>query len=73
LFIGEERVVDNDLAHGMIERSGAIALSPGKHAIRVLYLQGAGDFGLEVSYEGPGLARQPIPPAALFHQKTAEP
>jgi hypothetical protein len=65
LYIGESQVVDNDLPHGMVERSGAIALSPGKHSIRVLYLQGVGDFGLEVSYEGPGIKRQAIPPAAL--------
>jgi len=66
LYIGDEQVVDNDLAHGMVERSGAIALSPGKHSIRVLYLQGVGDFGLEVSYEGPDIKRQAIPASALF-------
>jgi hypothetical protein len=49
----------------MVERSGAIALAPGKHPIRVLYLQGVGDLGLEVSYEGPDIKRKAIPASAL--------
>ena len=72
LFIGDAEVVDNDGPHGMTERDGKLALAPGKHAIRVLYLQGGGDFGLEVSYEGPDLARQRIPPTALFREQKAD-
>jgi alpha-mannosidase len=68
LFIGDVAVVDNDGPHGLMERSGQIALAAGKHAIRVLYLQGASDLALEVSYQRPGVAKQKIPPSVLFRE-----
>jgi alpha-L-fucosidase len=65
LYIGGERVVDNDGPHGMTEKKGTIALSAGWHAIRVVYFNATGSEGLKVSWQGTGLAKQPIPDAAL--------
>ena len=61
-----EVLVDNDGLHGTVERSESIYLPVGRHPIRLAWFNGPGPFGLEVDYEGPGLARQPIPDAALF-------
>ncbi|MBS3735437.1 MAG: chitobiase/beta-hexosaminidase C-terminal domain-containing protein, partial [Phycisphaerae bacterium] len=59
---------------------GSIELEPGKHAIRVEYLRGRRSGGrgfawwkpqdnepFEVSYEGPGVDKQPIPSDVLSH------
>jgi hypothetical protein len=58
-----------------LESWGSIKLESGKHAIRVEYLRGRGfswwnpreDEPFEVSYEGPGIEKQPIPADALSH------
>jgi mono/diheme cytochrome c family protein len=67
LLIDDKPVVDNDGIHPMIEKSGNIVLTPGEHAITGLFFQAAADFGLKVSWAGPGLPRQEIPGAALSH------
>jgi hypothetical protein len=63
-----------------LESWGSIKLEPGQHAIRVEYLRGRGTGGrgfawwnpqenepFEVSYEGPGVKKQPIPADMLKH------
>jgi signal transduction histidine kinase len=58
--------VDNNGVHTMIEKSGSVYLKAGRQPIRVDWFNGLEEYGLEVDYEGPGLARQKIPDAALF-------
>ena len=65
LWIGDRLVVDNDGAHAPTEKRGFIPLKAGKHAITVAYFEGAGGEELRVAWEGPGLAKQPIPASAL--------
>ncbi len=60
-------VVDNDGLHAAEEKSGSVELKAGRHPIRVAWFNRTGKLGLRVEYEGPGLARQTIPAAALFH------
>jgi len=66
LWIGDELVVDNDGLHGTVERGGFIALKAGLHPITVGYFDAGGGKALSVSYDGPNLPRQAIPPSALF-------
>ena len=54
LLIDGTSVLTNDGIHPMTEKSGGITLPAGRHAITVLYFNATGDFGLEVSWEGPG-------------------
>ena len=70
LLIGTTTVVDNDGPHGMQERSGVIGLKAGRHALTVHFAQGAGGFGLEVRWEGPGIAKALVPASALFRTGT---
>jgi hypothetical protein len=67
LYIGDVAVVENDFNHPMSEIPGHIALEAGYHPFRLTFYQGHGDWGLEVSYEGPGLEKQVIPSDVLFH------
>jgi hypothetical protein len=54
---------------------GSLKLEPGRHAIRLEYLRGRGfawwkpqeNEPFEVSYEGPGVEKQPIPADILSH------
>src|SRR4051812_29102941 len=57
----QEALVENDRLHSVVEKSGAIYLSAGRHAIRADWFNGPDRAELEVDYEGPGLARQRIP------------
>ncbi|MBS0197060.1 MAG: NPCBM/NEW2 domain-containing protein [Planctomycetes bacterium] len=65
LSIGDRTVVSNLGLHGMVEQSGVIALAAGMHAMRIEFFQGGGGGGLIASIEGPGIAKQAIPPSML--------
>ncbi|MBL7113601.1 MAG: chitobiase/beta-hexosaminidase C-terminal domain-containing protein [Bacteroidales bacterium] len=67
LYIDGELVVDNDFRHGMVEKSGQVALSAGLFSFRLEYYQGEGGRGLEVKYKGPGIEKQVIPGEAFYH------
>ena len=71
LWIGDRLVVDNDGLHPAAERRGFIPLRAGKHPITVAYFERGGEESLKVSWEGPGLLKQPIPASALFRPKQA--
>ncbi len=71
LFIGNTMVVNNDGLHPTVEASGTIGLKAGMHAIRVEFFEYAGGEALQVSYQGPGISKQPIPAGALFHKGKA--
>jgi len=68
LYLHDKIIVDNDYTHPMTEKSGDVALKKGKHPIRLVYFQGRGGKGLKVSYRGPGVTKQEIPAAVLFHK-----
>lgn len=65
LYIGRTCVVNNDGAHGTLERSGAIELEAGRHPIAVTFYDQGGAQHLSVAWEGPGFSKRPIPDEAL--------
>jgi hypothetical protein len=67
LRVNGAEVVANDGQHGQLERSGTVSLAPGRHPIRVEYFEAGGDAVLRVEWQGPGINRQEIPAAVLFH------
>ena len=67
IYIGEQKIVDNDGIHGMEEAVGVAALKKGKHPIKVEYFQNGGESGLILQYEGPELVKQIIPSSAFSH------
>jgi hypothetical protein len=67
LYIDDQLVVNNDgIRNSPRERSGSKTLLPGKAQITVEFIAGTGDQFLEVSYQGPGIAKQVIPVTKLF-------
>lgn len=77
LRIGDEVVVDNDGLHGVMRIGGLARLRAGLHPITVTFFEAGGGEELEVSFEGPGVERQTVPPDAYFmleeKQKTQQP
>jgi len=67
LRLGDQEVVIHDGVHGMTEAKGEIALEAGWHPIELVYFQGEGGLGLQVSYECPGMTKRPIPAESLGH------
>jgi len=66
LHIGSTLVVNNDGLHSKRERSGTIALTAGKHRIRVEFFEKGGGEVLEVRWAGPGISKQLVPDSALW-------
>jgi mono/diheme cytochrome c family protein len=58
LFIGGNRVIDNNGVHPHTVKTAATKLTAGAHAIRVDYAQGGGEWTLELHFEGPGVPKQ---------------
>ena len=58
--------MNNDGLHGMVDRSGQIALEWGFHRLRVEFFENFGGAGEIVRWEGPGTARAVIPATALY-------
>lgn len=67
LYINDELVVNNDGDHGVITKNGSKDLEEGRHKLRVEWFNGGGGYWLGAYIEGPGLARQIIPPSMLTH------
>lgn len=65
LYLNGRQIVDNDGLHGLTERSGSLYLPQGTHSIRVTFFERTGAEMLQVNYQGPGIAKQPIPSAVL--------
>lgn len=67
LYIGKKRVVNNDGLHKEQAVTGFVGLRKGTHPIRVSYFEAGGVDALKVSYTGPDIPFQEIPPNALMH------
>lgn len=67
LSIDGRLVVDHDGYHGATERTGAVALSAGRHAFRLRYFQASGGRILQLGVRGPDGHDGPLPPAWLLH------
>lgn len=66
VMLSDRPVVDNNDMHNMLERSGTVYLTEGKHPLRLAWFNREYPYGLEVYFEGPGMSRQRIPAGALF-------
>jgi len=65
LWIGDQMLIDNDGLHGMIERSGSIALAAGKHPVRLAFFENGGGAGMILRWQGTGASKAVIPASAL--------
>jgi alpha-mannosidase len=68
LWIGDVETVTNDGLHDDQEATGMMALKAGMHRFRMAFFEASGDESCRAVWEGPGIARQPIPKTALWHE-----
>ena len=68
LFIDNQKIVDNDGIHGILEKQGTIELTGGKHPIKIEYFEGNYGEELTISYSGPGIQKQLIPRSMFFFE-----
>jgi hexosaminidase len=68
LFIDGKEFINNDGLHGSVEVSSKGAFARGKHSLEVQYFQRGGGRELGIFVEGPGIARQLLPPRMLSVQ-----
>ena len=67
-------VVDNDGWHGMQDAEGTAALSAGFHSVTVVFNEGGGGCGLEVSWKPPDAGDwAPLPLDVLYSAAPADP
>ena len=69
LWIGDTLLIDNDGLHGAKPVSAPAALEAGWHPITVAMFQATGGLELQVSWSGPGFARERVPADALGRLK----
>jgi hexosaminidase len=60
LYLGGQKVLDNDGAHGYIERTITIDLQPGVYSMHMTYFEAGGASRLEFFWTPPGAARQAV-------------
>lgn len=65
LSVAGQEIVVNDGVHGMTKEKAEIALEGGWHPFELVYFQGAGGLGLELSWQGPGIRKGPVPAGAF--------
>jgi alpha-L-fucosidase len=65
MWLGESLLIDNDGPHGAKEVSAPAALEAGWHPIVVGMFQATGGLELQVSWSGPGIAKERVPAGVL--------
>lgn len=65
LWIDQQKVVENDSLHSLIEKKGKIWLSEGKHSIRIEYFEAEREDMLLLDIEGPHIPRTHLPTAMV--------
>ena len=66
LFVNDQLVVDNSGLHAMQERSGAVNLTAGLHAVRIEFHERTGGAGVIFSYDPVDGDKQVVPSSVLF-------
>jgi putative heme-binding domain-containing protein len=65
LWLDGVEVIENDGDHGVVEKSGAVELAAGAHALELCYFDAGGAEGLSLQWAGPGVPRGEIAPERL--------
>lgn len=73
VYLDSALLINNDGLHGMQERSATVTLAAGYHHLRVEFFENGGGAGLELRWQGPGIAKQLVPASALWQEDPAPP
>jgi hypothetical protein len=68
LYLDDARFIDLDGPHTAMPKSRVIALKAGTYKIAEKYFQMGGGYSNTVTWKGPGIRKEVIPPSVLFHE-----
>ncbi len=71
LYLDQNKIVDNDGAHDTTEKCEELAVEPGEYQLDILYFQGTGDRGLQLTWSKDGGEKTVIPKENLFPPEDA--
>jgi hypothetical protein len=66
LWVDGKLIVDDGIEHAKRERSGQIALTAGRHDIKLEYVMLTGSAVMQLRWSSPSIAKQFIPTASLY-------
>jgi alpha-L-fucosidase len=66
LYIGEKLLIDNNYQHGIVEKSGIIALSAGLHPVRITFFEKTGGDHISLAISSPGMNKTPVSDSMVF-------
>ncbi|MFZ6008841.1 MAG: PA14 domain-containing protein, partial [Bacteroidota bacterium] len=66
LYIDQKNIVNNDGAHGVLERSGRTNLEVGFHDLEIEWFNAEGGYFLAAFYKGPNTPKQLLPADVLY-------
>jgi PA14 domain len=71
LYLDQNKVVDNDGVHDTTEKCEELTVEPGEYQLDILYFQGTGDRGLQLTWAKDGGEKVVIPKENLFPPEDA--
>jgi hypothetical protein len=71
LYLDQNKIVDNDGAHATQQKCEELAIDPGEYQLDILYFQGSGDRGLQLTWGKDGAEQSVIPKENLFPPEDA--
>ena len=71
LYLDENKIVDNDGVHDTAQKCEELAIEPGEYSLDILYFQGTGDRGLQLTWAKDGGEQTVIPKENLFPPEDA--
>jgi len=66
LYIGEELLIDNNFQHGIVEKSGIIALRKGLHPVRITFFEKTGGDHISLAISSAGMNKTPVNDSIVF-------
>ncbi|MBC8070116.1 MAG: hypothetical protein IAG13_17405 [Deltaproteobacteria bacterium] len=72
LYLDQNKIVDNDGVHDTSEKCEELTVEPGEYQLDILYFQGTGDRGLQLTWAKDGGEKVVIPKENLFPPEDAK-
>lgn len=68
LYLNDDKLINNDGAHGSYEKTASTSLRKGMHKIKIKYFQAGGGKSFKVSWKCPDFVKEEIPESILYSE-----
>jgi alpha-L-fucosidase len=66
LYIGDELLIDNNYQHGIVEKSGIIALCAGMHPVHITFFEKTGEDNISLAISSKTMNKTPVNDSMFF-------